>query len=258
MFQPRGPNFRLSRMIAWKKQMEKSNFLNVSGFVVRLMSSSDMLLYDCIKLARRPLAGSFVILTPFCRTETGNLGVGPEVNHRRKSSWQLSGLKSVQMASRVGSQLTAKWQFCNRTHPPRFRPSSMSFLARGPWPCPKEMDWNFSLKPWSLANSRTLEAGSAPLARTKMRGVVLLEASKESGRSKVGKLLYSGPNDSAMKICRAGAILSGRRHFKTSSFWKVVSFSAQGSGSTSRWGVTESKYRLKLGMLSRKVCSKPE
>jgi len=70
-------------MKAWKKQSPNSIFLNVLG--VSLDSNHDLLTmgsipYEPIKLALSPAGGSLVILTPFCKTETGKIGDGYEVN----------------------------------------------------------------------------------------------------------------------------------------------------------------------------------
>ena len=40
---------------------------------------------DLIKFARRPLGGSFVIFTPFCKIGTGKNVAGIDVSHKRKS-----------------------------------------------------------------------------------------------------------------------------------------------------------------------------
>lgn len=45
-------------------------------------------------LNRRPAGGSLVILTPFCKMETGNLSLGYDVSHSLKSGCVVSGLKS--------------------------------------------------------------------------------------------------------------------------------------------------------------------
>ena len=57
------------------------------------------------KLARSPFGGSLVILTPFCRMDTGNLSEGPEVSHSRNSGEVESGLMSSQIFSSVGIQV---------------------------------------------------------------------------------------------------------------------------------------------------------
>ena len=57
------------------------------------------------------LGGSRVILTPRCSRGVGKPGEGMEVSHRRKSLWQVSPLMASTMRSRVGIQLTARWQF---------------------------------------------------------------------------------------------------------------------------------------------------
>ena len=75
------------------------------------------------------LGGSRVILTPRCRTAAGNPGLGMEVSQRRKSLWQVSGLMPSTMRSRLGIQLTARWQFCRHTHCPFSMPRISTFSA---------------------------------------------------------------------------------------------------------------------------------
>ena len=75
------------------------------------------------------LGGSRVILTPRCRTAAGKPGLGMEVSQRRKSLWQVSGLMPSTMRSRLGIQLTARWQFCRQTHCPFSMPAISTFSA---------------------------------------------------------------------------------------------------------------------------------
>ena len=65
-----------------------------SGLLVASNFSSGSAAKAVRRLARRPLGGSLVILTPFCSTETGNLGEGIDVSHRRKAPSVLSGTMS--------------------------------------------------------------------------------------------------------------------------------------------------------------------
>ncbi len=90
MFQPIGPNFLLSWMIAWKKQNPKSNFLYSVGLRQSLNSFYEIPTYDLNKLALKPWGGYIVILTLFCKTEIGNEPVGIDVNHNLKSLWVFS------------------------------------------------------------------------------------------------------------------------------------------------------------------------
>ena len=51
----------------------------LTGFLQVVKNSGSeigSLKYERMMLARSPLGGSLVILTPFCRTETGKLGLG--------------------------------------------------------------------------------------------------------------------------------------------------------------------------------------
>ena len=72
----------------WQKQRPIKSFLKGFGQVEELNQSllqMGSVEYELIKLALRPLGGSLVILTPFCKTETGKTGDGYEDNQRRKS-----------------------------------------------------------------------------------------------------------------------------------------------------------------------------
>ena len=51
---------------------------------------------------------TFVILTPFCKIDTGNASEGAEVSHRRKSGDDLVFGKSSQIFSSVGIHETDK------------------------------------------------------------------------------------------------------------------------------------------------------
>lgn len=73
-----------------------------------------------MRLALRPFGGSFVILIPFCSTATGKRGLGLEVSQSRNSAWVSSGTAFAfsRICSSVGSQETARWQFCRHTQSP--------------------------------------------------------------------------------------------------------------------------------------------
>ena len=77
-----------------------------SALFVASNFSSAMAAKAVRRLARSPLGGSLVILTPFCSTETGNLGEGIEVSHRRKFESVLSGTMSSTSFSSADIQLT--------------------------------------------------------------------------------------------------------------------------------------------------------
>ena len=65
MFQPSGPNFLLSKMIALKKHRPQRSLLKATGFVLVSKSLSVMALYDFMMFYWRPFGGSEVILIPF-------------------------------------------------------------------------------------------------------------------------------------------------------------------------------------------------
>jgi hypothetical protein len=86
MFHPRGPNFLLSWILAWKNDKEKSSFLQTSGLVLSSIKSWFKFYQDLFKLAFIPLGGSVVNFTEFYKTETGKYEAGIEVKNSLKSS----------------------------------------------------------------------------------------------------------------------------------------------------------------------------
>jgi len=63
-------------MKAWKKHNPKSIFLNIFGIPLdpnQSLFEIGSVAKEPSKLAFRPIGGSFVILTPFCKTATGNV-----------------------------------------------------------------------------------------------------------------------------------------------------------------------------------------
>ena len=88
MFHPSGPYLRRSCSHACRKQRPKSILRHTSCFSHLLKNSGSEIgseRYEPRMLARRPFGGSLVILTPFCRMETGKCGDGADVSHSRKS-----------------------------------------------------------------------------------------------------------------------------------------------------------------------------
>jgi len=71
--------------MAWKKQNEKISFLYASGLLQSLRNLVSMASYVYCRLDLRPDGGSIVILTEFCRIDTGNLGDVDDVSHSLKS-----------------------------------------------------------------------------------------------------------------------------------------------------------------------------
>merc|ERR550514_53811 len=129
MFQPIGPNLRRSWMTAWKKHRPKSIGFHANAFgpcTPSKNSGSEIgsAMYEPSRLARRPSGGSLVILTPFCRMETGKAPDGAEVSHSRKSGLLPPAPKSSQIFSSVVIHETARWQFCSTTHEPFLEASS--------------------------------------------------------------------------------------------------------------------------------------
>lgn len=68
IFHPKGPNFLLSWIIAWKNVKPHISLLKTSFLTQESNSSYDMLPHDLFKLALIPLGGSVVSLIPFYNT----------------------------------------------------------------------------------------------------------------------------------------------------------------------------------------------
>merc|ERR1719161_1924594 len=98
----------------------------------------------------------------------------------------LSGLNCSTIASSEDIQLAARWQFANKTQPPRLQPLSMALWAFGPCPCPRDMDSKRFDIEFLSANASTSEIGSEPGERMKISGVMFVESAKLLAMSKVG------------------------------------------------------------------------
>jgi hypothetical protein len=77
------PNLRRSCSSAWKKQMPKRSFLNGISFGCDDIHASVYGTYEILMFALMPRGGSHVILTEFCRIDTGKPSLGIEVSQRR-------------------------------------------------------------------------------------------------------------------------------------------------------------------------------
>mmetsp|Transcript_66754 Transcript_66754/g.204231 ORF Transcript_66754/g.204231 Transcript_66754/m.204231 type:complete len:241 (-) Transcript_66754:3025-3747(-) len=203
MFHPMGPNFLRSCTTAWKKQKPKRSGLKMSGLSDCLNKSSVMVEYDRSKLARKPEGGSFVILTPFCKTCTGKLFAGMDVSHKRKLFDISSGFSCSTSASRLLIQDSMRWQFDRRTQPPVPCAFSIILVALGPWPWPREMDSKRLATPIFSAKAMTSDTGSVPGERMKMSGVVLMESAKDFAMSNVGGSTNLWPICSEMNVMTA-------------------------------------------------------
>lgn len=71
----------------------------------------------------------------------------------------------------------AKWQFYRKTHFPFSTPSAIAAFAYSPWPWPRDFIINFEPIDNLVAKFYTSIPGSAPVLRTKINGVILLESS---------------------------------------------------------------------------------
>mmetsp|Transcript_15467 Transcript_15467/g.36110 ORF Transcript_15467/g.36110 Transcript_15467/m.36110 type:complete len:310 (+) Transcript_15467:1472-2401(+) len=211
------------------------------------MSASDIFLYMALRFARKPLGGSLVIFTPFCSTAMGKAGEGLEVSQSRKSGAVSSGLMSSIMVSRVGIQLTKRWQFCSRTQSPFSRPRATSASANLSCPCPRAMLFKESMQPIDSASAWISLFGSDPVDKMKMRGMVMLESLKHSLRFIGGGSTNLRPHTfcAMTKACTASIVLSilkqrtmmSRRMPSTGS---SSGRSSKGLGKVWRWGSFES------------------
>ena len=79
-------------------------------------------------MALNPFGASLVILTPFYKIAVGKFSLGYEVNQSLKLSLIFSlSFNSSHIFSRVGIQLTDKWQFYKTTQVPSFIPEVIKF-----------------------------------------------------------------------------------------------------------------------------------
>lgn len=198
MFQPSALYLRRSWTIAWKNEMANSSLRQARGLVDSSIRSCAIERYVIRILALRPVGGSSVIFTPFCRIATGKIGEGMEVSHRRKSFDIFSGLKSSTILSNVGIQDWDKWQFWRSTQRPRCIPSSIIASAIGPWPWPSEMELIFLSIFLDSAKRVRSAIGSAPVDSTKISGVMLVASLKHASRSNGGGSMNFCPNFSVM------------------------------------------------------------
>mmetsp|Transcript_48022 Transcript_48022/g.138291 ORF Transcript_48022/g.138291 Transcript_48022/m.138291 type:complete len:209 (+) Transcript_48022:635-1261(+) len=166
-------------------------------------------------LARRPLGGSLMIFTPFCKMSGGKCSVGIDDNQRRKSSCTPSGVSCSQMHSRSGSQETQRWQLQRSTQPPDSTAFWMVFAARGPWPWPREM--LSSLWPILRDSAKAIisPTGSLPGDKMNTNGDNFVESSKEVAMSNAGGSTNPGPSSSATSRAAAAVSRSGRNARRT-------------------------------------------
>mmetsp|Transcript_16562 Transcript_16562/g.49426 ORF Transcript_16562/g.49426 Transcript_16562/m.49426 type:complete len:254 (+) Transcript_16562:1410-2171(+) len=252
MFHPSGPNLRRSWMTAWNRHSPNTRRFHSSGLLLPLTYWSVKRLYVRTRLLFRPFGGSSVILTPSCSTETGKSGLGMLVSHSRKSLCTLSGWMPSTMRSRLGIQLTARWQFCRHTHSPRSMPASSSRSALGPCPCPSDTCSNFLEKRISPASLSRSAIGSAPDESTKMSGVAGADSLKHVARSNGGGSMNLAPMCSETNACTALPTLSGRTHRSSASRWNAVSRDANGSASGASCASFESNSARYVGSSSAK------
>lgn len=256
MFQPIAPNFLRSWTIAWKKENPNSNFLYISGFVQSSKSLTSIASYVLRIFYLKPLGGSKVIFTEFCRVETGKSLLGILVSHNLKSLWLLSSKFST-IYSSFGINDVAKWQFMRRTHPPLVAASIIIFSAFLSWPLPSEILSSFFDIFISSANLWKSATGSDPGLRTKMSGIVTDESLKLFARLKVGGSINSLPSFSTIKFYTARVILSGLILLRTIIFCKVFSFLFHSPGIGWLWGSGWSNIFWKASLFLIKKLSKP-
>eukprot|EP00327_Prymnesium_parvum_P042976 CAMPEP_0195650614 /NCGR_PEP_ID=MMETSP0815-20121206/31816_1 /TAXON_ID=97485 /ORGANISM="Prymnesium parvum, Strain Texoma1" /LENGTH=93 /DNA_ID=CAMNT_0040794441 /DNA_START=169 /DNA_END=450 /DNA_ORIENTATION=- len=89
-------------MTALNSRSPNITFRHASGLFVASKRSSGVAAMAVRRFARKPLGGSFVIFTPFCNTDTGNLFDGIDVSHSLKDGSVLAGSVSSTSFSSVG------------------------------------------------------------------------------------------------------------------------------------------------------------
>lgn len=82
----------------------------------------------------------------------------------------------LQNISKFSIQLCAKWQFCNKTHPPVFIVWFNIFSAFSPYPYPNDILKTFRIS-FSLAKLSKSVLGSDPEESSIINGVLQLESS---------------------------------------------------------------------------------
>mmetsp|Transcript_62721 Transcript_62721/g.143733 ORF Transcript_62721/g.143733 Transcript_62721/m.143733 type:complete len:427 (-) Transcript_62721:2721-4001(-) len=242
MFHPSGPYLRRSWTVAWKKASPTRSFFQYSSSrpsrpVWQSHSTAPRLVNVPIRFARIPRGGSLVSLMPPWSTATGKNVDGWEVSHSRKFSSSTPWVvKFSTIFSRAGIHDVQRWQFIRHTHSPFLVLCAMSFSATGPWPCPREMDWNFWRKPISSANLISDPVGSDPAVRTKMIGEVVFESGNTSASTIGGDSVNSLPIFSATYISVAKTSFSSRKSFRAHILWKELSELLYGAGIAIRCG----------------------
>ena len=81
-------------------------------------SSVTQVWYRRARLARSPLGGSVVILSPRCRIASGKCGVGLDESHRRNRSCGVASSKRSMIFCSSGSHESIRWQFAKNTQFP--------------------------------------------------------------------------------------------------------------------------------------------
>merc|ERR1719210_602961 len=163
-----------------------------------------------------------------------------EVSHKRKFADMFSGFRPSTRASKEDIHDSMRWQLESSTQPPVPCAFSISFVAFGPCPWPKEMDSKRLAIPSLSANLMTSATGSVPGDKMKMRGVVFTESPKDFAMSKVGGSTNFVPILSEMKVMTALFRQSIRKARIKQSFSREVSFSSHGLGNSSLSASTES------------------
>ena len=142
--------------------------------------------------ARIPRGGSTVILTAFCKIETGKVGDGIDVSHNRKDAWVFSAFIPSHKRSRVFIHDAARWQFCRHTQVPLSTASMMAFSAMGPCPCPRTQGplgprtpfWMHGAQPLPVGENERMRKNHRSLLQ-RMRG---RERTRESTRIEKSKI----------------------------------------------------------------------
>lgn len=165
-----------------------------------------------------------MILMLLCKTGTGNLLLGIDVNHNLKSGWVYSAIWSSCIFYSFGIQLTAKWQFWRHTQSPFLLPFKIRFWAIYPCPWPNDNIFKRVSIYFYLAKESKYEIGSAPGLNTKIIGVVQDESLKEPFKSKTGDSINNFPKMCNTKCFINDTSFSSLRSLYIIIFWKISNF----------------------------------
>jgi len=118
MFQPRGPNLRRSRTIAWKKERAKKSGYHTSYFLLATKKSFSVLTFNTLVKVRNtdvlmPFGGSEVSFDEFCSMVYGNPSIVIDVNHSRKLAFVSTSFDCGFFISELSSSQSSSLSYCD-------------------------------------------------------------------------------------------------------------------------------------------------